>query len=98
MNEFVISTIVGILTGVGGWFAARERNRAETKISELDAVEKAVKVWRELSEELQTRYDQLLATQVELEKEMLELRSKMSTLKRENEQLKKKVTTLMKPE
>lgn len=94
VNEFLVSTIVGIVTGLGGWFVARKKNKAETKITELDAVEKAVKVWRELSEQLQVRYDDLLKKQLEMEKELQTLRDDYHAMKIDNEQLRKKLSKL----
>ncbi len=97
MNEFVVSTIVGILTGIGGWIVARRKNKAETKITELDAVEKAVKVWRDLSEELQKRYDNVQKKLQEMEMEMEGLRHDCYQLSQENKELIKKLKKITQP-
>ena len=94
MNEFVITTIIGVLSGVAGWVVARRKNLAEAHISELDAVEKAVAVWRELSEQLQKKYEMLLQRQDELEKEMQVIRRDNKELKAKNKELVQKLKAL----
>lgn len=53
-----------VLTTIGGWFFGRRMNNAEAKKSEaqakgneLDNVEKAVKIWRDLADELKTEIE-----------------------------------------
>ena len=41
-----------IVTGLGTWFAARRKNTAETQANELDNVDKAVRYYREMVEDL----------------------------------------------
>lgn len=47
MNEVYLSALVGIVTSLAGWFAARRKNLADIQGSELENVEKAVKFYRE---------------------------------------------------
>lgn len=94
MNEFIITTIISVLSGVAGWVVARRKNIAEARITELDAVEKAVTVWRELSEQLQKKYDMLLQRQDDLEKEMALIRKDNRELKAKNKELIAKLKTL----
>lgn len=56
MNEVVLTAIVGVLTSLGTWFAARRKNLADTQTSELDNVEKAVKFYREQLEDIAKRW------------------------------------------
>lgn len=56
MNEVVITALVGIITTLGGWFAARRKNLADVQTSELDNVEKAVKFYREQLEDIAQRW------------------------------------------
>lgn len=93
-NEFIITTIVGILTGLGGWFSARKKNNADARMSELDVVEKAIAVWRQMSEDMQKRYDDLrkrydslLERQNAIEDELQGLREDNHRLSRENKTL-----------
>lgn len=82
MNEMIFSAATSAITAIITWYAARRKNKAETHISELDAVERAVKVWRELGEGLQQKYEEL---HVEVER----LRNEVRSLRDENKQLKK---------
>ena len=94
MTEYIITTIISILSGVAGWVVARRKNLAEARITELDAVEKAVTVWRELSEQLQRKYEQLLQRQDDLEKEMQLIRKDNRELKAKNKELIQKLKIL----
>ena len=54
--EVVFTAVVGVLTSLGTWFAARRKNLADTQASELDNVEKAVKFYREQLEDVAVRW------------------------------------------
>lgn len=55
MNEVYLTALMSIITGVGTWYAARRKNTAETQANELDNVEKAVRYYREMVEDLGSR-------------------------------------------
>jgi peptidoglycan hydrolase CwlO-like protein len=81
-NEMIVNGLTGITTATITWYAARRKNKAETYVSELDAVERAVKVWRELGEGMQKKYEAL-------HKEIEMLRGDVQVLREENRELKK---------
>ncbi len=56
MNEYILTAIFGIATTFAGWFAARRKNLAETRATELANTEKAVKMYREIVEDLGAKY------------------------------------------
>ncbi|ROH98405.1 hypothetical protein EGI16_21460 [Chryseobacterium sp. G0240] len=56
MNEVYLTAIVGIITSLGTWFAARRKNLADVQTSELDNVDKAVKIYREQLEDIGKRW------------------------------------------
>src|SRR5688572_5737430 len=87
-NEMIINALTGITTATITWYAARRKNKAETYISELDAVERAVKVWRELGEGMQKKYEAL-------HEEIEMLRSEVKVLREENRQLRKENQRLL---
>lgn len=53
--EVVITALVGVFTSLGTWFAARRKNLADVQSSELENVEKAVKFYREMIEDMAMR-------------------------------------------
>ncbi|MDK7376073.1 hypothetical protein QP519_11075 [Weeksella virosa] len=55
MNEVLITGIFSLVTGVGTWFAARRKNLADAQASELDVVEKSVRYYREIADDLAKR-------------------------------------------
>ena len=52
MNEGILAALVGVVTSLGTWFAARRKNLADVQSSELENVEKAVKFYREQFEDI----------------------------------------------
>lgn len=84
----IISALTGLTSATITWYAARRKNKAESYVSELDAVERAVKVWRELGEGMQQKYE-ALHDEIEM------LRSEVKVLREENRQLKKENQRLL---
>lgn len=88
INEMIVSALTAVTTATITWYAARRKNKAETYVSELDAVERAVRVWRELGEEMQQKYE-ALHDEIEM------LRTEIKVLREENRQLKKENQRLL---
>lgn len=53
--ETLVATIVGLVTSVATWYAARRKNRADVQANELDNVAQAVRFYREMVEDLGTK-------------------------------------------
>ena len=45
-----------VLSGLAGWFFGRPKQRMELQTNELDNVDKAVKIYREMIEDLGAKY------------------------------------------
>ena len=56
MNEVYLTAIIGVITSLVTWFAARRKNLADVQSNELDNVEKAVKFYREQLEDIAQRW------------------------------------------
>lgn len=52
MNEVYLTALVGVITSLGTWFAARRKNLADVQGSEIENIEKAVKFYREQFEHI----------------------------------------------
>lgn len=89
----IVSALTGVTTATITWYAARKKNKAETYVSELDAVERAVKVWRELGEEMQQKYEALHDEIEMLRVEVKVLREENRQLKKENQRLLEQIKT-----
>lgn len=85
---------MAILTGIAGWLAGRRKNVADARITEMDAVEKAISVWRNLSENLQGRYEAVINKVDQMEKELDGLREDNARLRRENKELIRQIKVL----
>ena len=77
MNDTLLLIIASAVTGIVTWLSARRKN-------ELDNTSKAIKIWRELSEDMEKRFKEQVD---ELKKENEELKSQMNTLEGENKKL-----------
>lgn len=93
-SEIIITALISAVTGVAGWFAARRQNLAEVQSTELDNVEKAVKYYRDMLDDMAGRHKSALAelNQVRLDMEQLQnqvkiLTDKIKRLCEENRQL-----------
>ena len=56
LKEHFVSFIGMVLSGVVGWFFGRPKQRMELQTSELENVDKAVKIYREMIEDLGAKY------------------------------------------
>lgn len=52
MNETIIVTVVGLVSSLATWWAARRKTKAEVQMSELDNVEKSLKYYRDIVDDL----------------------------------------------
>lgn len=66
MNEVVITALSSFASAAITWLFARRRNaadarkvEAEAKVSELDVIEDAIKIWREIAEDLKKEVQRL---------------------------------------
>lgn len=101
MNEVYLTALLSIITGVGTWYAARRKNIAETQANELDNVEKAVRYYREMVEDLGSR---LKSATNELQKvtqlhreaidELAEAHRQLTESRKQLEQVKKEMKAL----
>jgi predicted RNase H-like nuclease (RuvC/YqgF family) len=84
MNDTLLLIIASAVTGIVTWLSARRKN-------ELDNTSKAIKIWRELSEDMEKRFKEQID---ELKKENCELQKLVSMVKKENEELKSQMNAL----
>jgi len=89
--ESFTGLITPIVTALSAWFFARRKNNAEAKKSELDNVEKAISIWRKLSEDMDLRFK---AEIEELRKENCNLQNQITQVMKENESLKSQMNIL----
>jgi len=100
MNEMLTMTLPGLLLSLITFFLTRRKYLAEVELahsgitsSELDNVEKAAKIWRELSEELRVR----LSKDIEdLRNENGVMKSQFLIVMEENQSLKSQMQALEK--
>lgn len=81
MNELIISNIISpIVVGLSTWLLTVKKYKAEAKTSELTNVEHAIRIWRELSEELTKKLD-------DREKAIEGLKSQLQEISQQNKTL-----------
>lgn len=89
MSEFidiVINAVVGLGTGIIGFFAGRKRQNLENDGLAILNVEKALDIYKEMLDDMKVRYDreiELMKQKLsEYEKHILILESKIKELKK----------------
>ncbi len=94
MKEVWIGGVSSLITAIITWFLSRKKQSVEVKSTELDNVNKATSIWRELAEDLKKQVDDLRKGQQRifeenklLRKEVLQLEKKVHLLTSENKKL-----------
>ena len=93
MNDLILIVVPSLLTAITTWIFSRKKYKAETKSNELDNVEKAAKIWRELSEDLEKRLKDDIR---ELRDENVSIQNQFSKVMAENNLLKEQMASLEK--
>ena len=91
MNDILLVSLPSAFTAIVTWFLSRRKYKAETTANELDNVEKAAKIWRELSEDLEKRLKDEIR---ELREENSSIQERFSTVLLENKALKEQMSSL----
>lgn len=97
-NPINLTWLWGILAAAGSsavtWLFTRKKQEAEVKTNELDNVEKAVEIWREMASDLRGQFSAVQTELLALQKEVIEVRYDNARLKEENAALKANQATL----
>lgn len=100
MSELITSGISAFITALLTFFMTRKKyltevKKADTEVdsSEIDNVDKAIRIWRQLSEDIKERLTQDIE---ELRLENIRTREKLNILIRENHALRNQMTNLEK--
>lgn len=83
MDNWLTSIITAIASSGITYFFTRRKNNAEARGNEIDNVERALKVYREMLTDLETRLDRQAETIQKQEKEIEELRNIILTFKKQ---------------
>ncbi len=94
MSEVLIGGTASLIAAVITWFFSRKKQSAEVESTELDNVNKATSIWRELAEDLKKQVDDLREGQQRifeenslLREEVVKLEKKVHLLTSENKKL-----------
>ncbi len=100
MKEILTTAIPTILTGLITFLFTRRKYMAEVKkagveveTNEIDNIEKAARIWRELSEDITLRLTEDIE---QLRRENRSTREKMNSITRENNALRAQMASLQK--
>lgn len=80
LTQYFPETVATGITGVISYYIGRRKNKAETQITEVEAVEKVAKIWRELASDLEMQVKELQSEVKMLIKENKELKVKISEI------------------
>lgn len=94
MNEIIIA-VIGLIGGggIGYLFTIRatrrkalaeaDKTREEVKTNELDNVQEAIKIWREMAESLKGERDEYKQSYLEVQKHNQDMASQMEAIRKE---------------
>lgn len=89
-------TLAAVGTGVAGWLFGRRKQNVEIKTSELDNVEKAVEIWREMASDLRGQFQALQTEVLTLQRQVTKLEIENERLKANNKELQAEIDELRK--
>lgn len=81
MEQWLIDLIQMTAPAVIGWLVGRRQQKAVTTTNELDNIEKALKIWREMNETLAAENRAILEGQQELKQQISDQESEISALR-----------------
>jgi cell shape-determining protein MreC len=87
MSEVIVASILSFATAVIGWLIGRRKTSAETTAIEIGNVDKAVKIWQNIADELRQDLTVLIKENAEMKQEIKKLEIKVQSLMRENKKL-----------
>ena len=93
MDDFLLVVVPSFITALTTWIFSRRKYKAETQTNELDNVEKAARIWRELSEDLEKRMKEEIR---ELRNENTTIQDQFTIVLAENKALKEQMSALEK--
>lgn len=80
IQQYIGEAITALVGGFAGWFFTRRKQQMEVQASELDNVDKAVRIYREMIENLGTQLKTAIAELDEAKRIIKELEQKVEAL------------------
>lgn len=94
MENLIIPVVTSIVSAFVAWFFTRRKKEAEAESAELDNVEKATGIWRQMAQDMTEKVNELYANQQVILLEQQKLIRENSSLKSEIVKLEMKVNSL----
>ncbi|MRJ11536.1 cell wall anchor protein [Ornithobacterium rhinotracheale] len=92
IQPYIGEAITALIGGVAGWFFTRKKQHAELQANELDNVDKAVKIYREVADDLSKQLKTAITELNEAKKELDEARQTIKELEEKVEALTHELT------
>lgn len=80
IQPYIGEAITALIGGVAGWFFTRKKQHAELQANELDNVDKAVKIYREVADDLAKQLKTAITELNEAKQTIKELEQKVEAL------------------
>jgi chromosome segregation ATPase len=88
--------ILPALTALFAWYVGKRKAKADAASSELENVQKAIQIWREVAQDMEMKCDRLLLELEAMKKQNRGLISDIAGLRKENKELKLLIADLEK--
>jgi peptidoglycan hydrolase CwlO-like protein len=83
----IITAMGGIITAIITYYLGKKKQTVEIQNTELDNVDKAVKIWRQLAQDMQRDMENWKSLAIKLQGELDELKNEVHKLQEENGRL-----------
>jgi len=87
VSDVLLNILLAFGTGAATWFFARRKNLAEARASEIDNAQSALKYYRDMLDDITSKYKECVIELDNVRKIMRELEDKIDVLAGENRQL-----------
>lgn len=93
INETILA-IAAIVGPIAAWYSARRKTKADAAQSELENVQKAIKIWRETAEGFQQKCDELMVEMEGMRRQNRDILNELEQTRHENKELKAQIQRL----
>lgn len=94
MDPIILSGITSTGAIIVTWYLSKRQYKATVQNTELDAVEKAVAIWRNLAQDLKKEMDEMRVAMEGMRDRIDNLTTELTAVEHENDRLKREVDIL----
>lgn len=94
MDPILLTGLITAASSTITWYLSKRQYKATVQNTELDAVEKAVAIWRNLAQDLKKEMDEMRVSMEGMRDRIDNLTTELTAVEHENDRLKREVDIL----